>query len=166
MPHEEELLKRIEELEKQVEELRNGGRDIGAEQGSAVLSRRQFLKTIGAGAAGIGALAMLPGAAANVKITDTGVYKDGYSFWNSGDFQDTDFLKVDGSNMMIGDLDTNSNDIVDGGTTVWDSANSLVPAVNIQTTGLDSETVGGHKITVGSSAPGSPSTNDIWIDTS
>lgn len=31
---------------------------------------------------------------------------------------------------------------------------------------LDAETVNGHKITVGTTAPSNPSTNDIWIDTS
>ncbi|MFB6100596.1 MAG: twin-arginine translocation signal domain-containing protein [Candidatus Nanohalobium sp.] len=43
---------------------------------------------------------------------------------------------------------------------------SLIQPANQGSSGVNAETVDGHSIHVGSSAPSNPDTNDIWIDTS
>lgn len=47
-----------------------------------------------------------------------------------------------------------------GGNTAWHSGNDG------NGSGLDADTVSGYNVTVSSSSPSSPNTNDIWIDTS
>lgn len=48
-------------------------------------------------------------AGADVKITGQNVYKDGNKFWHEGIFQKTNYLSLDGSSTMNGDLNMSSN---------------------------------------------------------
>ena len=72
-----------QELRKDQDQNNNSGKDDK-------IGRREFLKKVGAGAIGLGALSLAP-AASKITIGDTGIIKDGTSsFWHQGnsDFAD------------------------------------------------------------------------------
>ena len=88
----EELAERIEKLEEEnkelretVNKLRSSEKEVSeTDSKEEQISRRSFLKKIGAGAIGLGALSLAP-AASKVTISDTGITKDGSnSFWHQG----------------------------------------------------------------------------------
>lgn len=120
----------IEDLiEKKVEEKLSEKKEKSKEdrkQENKGISRRNFLKKLGTGIAGIGALSLTP-ALSRMKITGNSIIEDGSPA----------FMDLSGSNKMKGNLKLNSNDIVDSGTTVWDSSNSHIPSKNIQTSDLN-----------------------------
>jgi hypothetical protein len=116
----EELEKLVREQAREIEALKQkvGEHEAQLQQSdnadieeSSLVSRRDFLKGLGTATAGLGVLSLLPSAAANVRVTDTGVSVDGNSFWHQGTFNPSDYLPLDGSSSMTGNLDVGSNSI-------------------------------------------------------
>lgn len=108
------------------------------QEGEPELSRRSFLKKLGAGTIGLGTLSLIPSASA------LNIRSDSLSFYGgSGSGLD---LNVDNSGNITsyGLLDINGNDIEDSGTTIWDSSSSHVPSSAVQSSGLDADTVDGQ----------------------
>ena len=64
------------------------------------LSRRDFLKKLGAGAIGLGALSLAP-AASKVTISDTGITKEGNQFWHQGNLTQDSYYNPDGNDTFI-----------------------------------------------------------------
>ncbi|MFB6245521.1 MAG: PKD domain-containing protein, partial [Candidatus Nanohaloarchaea archaeon] len=110
-------------------------KEAAREEMDGGISRRRFLKLAGLGAGGLGLSSM--GAASFVDITSGG-----------------------SSSMTLSDVMSNGNDvggldIVDSGTTVYDSSNSWVPASSVEQgdgSGLDADSVDSHDISSGSLA--------------
>lgn len=123
---------KIERQERKIEELEEGKNvDRSHDPVSEGLSRRGFLKKLGAGVLGIGALS-LP-VASKVTISDSGISKDGSSFWFSG---------------LSSSYDLSGQNITDGGTVIWDTTNSEIPASRIEQgagSGLDADTLDGKE---------------------
>jgi hypothetical protein len=153
-----------EELEQQKPE----NEPVDTQQDS--ISRRKFLKLAGLGASGL-ALSSATGA--------------WYSVGGGGD-SSSDSTTL--SDVLSAGNDISGNDIVDGGTTLWDSSNSEVPGSQlgshnhsedtlqpntVQTTNvtgnITSRSGGLTQIDTntyrGSSQPSSPQQGDQWIDT-
>ena len=79
-----------EEIKEQLikdRDLTSSEKHFGSKQG---VSRREFLKKLGAGAIGLGALSLAP-AASKITISDSGITKDGSnSFWHQGNLAPSD----------------------------------------------------------------------------
>lgn len=141
MPEKSDLREKIEHLEEKVESQQSRIEELEsqlsreketADTEEQKVSRRGFLKKLGLGAAGIGALSLAP-AASKLTISNSGITKDGgQSFWHEGNLVPSNYLKLDGSNSMTGSLSLNGNDIVDNSTTIWDSSNSYIPSGVVQ----------------------------------
>ncbi len=81
-------------------------------------SRRSFMKKIGAGALGLGAVGLVP-AASKLKLTDSGITQNGNSFWNSGisnltpdniDWSSTDTTGLDADSVDGYEIQKNGTD--------------------------------------------------------
>ncbi|MFQ3275516.1 MAG: hypothetical protein ACI9LV_000780 [Candidatus Nanohaloarchaea archaeon] len=149
---ESELKELVEEKAREIVEERNR-KESSSEQD---ISRRGFLKKIGAGTLGLGALSLLPASALNVRT-------DGFSFYG-GQGSSLDFDIDNSGNLQIhGDItDDNLN-------TIWSSTDQHIPAANIQQgsgSGLDADTVDNSHIFVQASEPSNPAEGDIWFDVS
>lgn len=131
----EELRRRNKALSNRIEELESKIKKSDITEGQSVeaseneISRRSFLKKLGAGAIGLGALS-LP-VASKVTITDSSVKKDGSDFWFSG---------------LSSNYDLSGQNITDSGTTVWDTSNSHIPQGSVEKTGFDADSVDGYDI--------------------
>lgn len=141
----EKLVEKVERLEEENRRLKK--EDVWKDAGEATVkeevSRRSFLKKLGAGVVSLGALSLAP-VASKVSITNTGITKDGNSFWHQGNLVESNYLKIDGSIPMSGALDLGGNDLESNSTQIWDSENSQIPSGVIQTSGLDADTLDGE----------------------
>ena len=178
---EEERQRIREEVKEELkqEALKNRSKNAGdsekegreKEQG---ISRRSFLKKLGLGAAGLGALSLAP-AASKVTVGSQGVYKDGNEFYHEGVFN-YPFSSGD-----LGDGSITSTQIAEDAVTSTEIGSSEISADHLSfdtatQTELDNQTHTLADITdfesdsgtiyVQSSTPSNPSINDIWIDTS
>lgn len=98
-------------------------------------SRRSFLKMLGLGAGGL-AFSSLGASFFSVnKNLDSG----------GGSSQNLQSVLFEGNKAGDYQIDMDGNDIVDAGTTVWDSSKSQIPSSIIQKTGLDADTVDGKE---------------------
>lgn len=112
----DEKQEKIEKLEQRIESLeaRLSEKDESEERNeSSELSRREFLKKVGAGAVGVGALSLVPSASA------LNIRSDRLSFYGSAS-PGKDF-DIDGSGNMYAD-----------GTTIWDSSAGQIPESAIE----------------------------------
>jgi hypothetical protein len=107
---EEKLRKRIEKLEKKLQRLENTQKPEEEEE-NVEISRRSFLKKLGIGALGLGALTAP--VASKVTVGSNSISKDGQPYWFSGLGQS---------------YDLSGNNLVNSGTTVYDSTNNVVPS--------------------------------------
>ncbi|MFB6244882.1 MAG: twin-arginine translocation signal domain-containing protein [Candidatus Nanohaloarchaea archaeon] len=125
----ERMMEKIERLEQKIDRLegRNSEKDQKEEKGS--MSRRDFMKKVGLGAAGLGALT-IP-AASKVTVGSNSITKDGNDFWYSG---------------LSKSFDLSGQNLTDGSTTIYDTSQGqlnssvvpqskslpiVVPAVNL-----------------------------------
>jgi len=100
-----ELQRKVEKLERREENTENCPQvgDNSLEEDENGISRRQFLKSLGA--AGIGAIALSSPVAANsMRITPESIEKDGVPIQEGGLFNTDNFLPLDGSRPVTGDL--------------------------------------------------------------
>lgn len=106
----ERLEKKVENLEEEKKELRRETRDLReklgleaqTEESKEDISRRNFLKKIGAGAVGIGAISLAP-AASQLKLTKNGIFgKNNNALLQEGTTDETKFdnnLNLSGKNL-------------------------------------------------------------------
>lgn len=146
-----ELEEKIERLEKQ----EKTGTDQNDAEAKKEVSRRRFLKLAGVGA---GSLALSSTAAGWFSVNQ-----------NAGASKGTQTL----SEVLTEGNDVNGQNIVDGGTTIWDSGNSYVPASSINESNLDANTLQGNTPNeiggpnyIQDTEPSNPSDGETWIDTS
>lgn len=119
-------------------------------------TRRNFMKMLGLGAGG---LALSSAASANFFSVNKNV--------GSGGSQTLSDVLSEGN-------DVNNQNIVDGGTTIWNTNNQEIPASSIDETNLDANTLQGNTPKdlqggfnyVQDSAPDNPSDAETWLDTS
>lgn len=132
--HQQERLDRLEEENRKLKEKISkitGEKDSEQTQEETGIDRRAFLKKLGAGVVGFGALSLAP-AASKVTISSDGITQNGNSFWTENDILQQDYLKADGSAPLTGSLNLNGNDIQDNTTTIWDASNGYIPTSAIQ----------------------------------
>lgn len=99
---------------------------------SEKISRRSFLRKLGAGTISLGAVSLIPASTLNVR-------SDGFSFYGgSGSALDLD-IDNSGNVQIYGDLTSKD------GKTLWDESNDHIPSDIIQTTGLDADTIDGKE---------------------
>jgi len=111
-----EIKERLDKIEKENKKIRRENQHLkqiikkavntgsqNSNQSQERVSRREFLKKLGAGAIGLGALSLAP-AASKVTISDTGITKNGQSFWNQENLNPESYLNRDGTVSMTGDL--------------------------------------------------------------
>ena len=113
----EELSQQNRLLKKGIEKLKSSDKEIGREETkeNTRMSRRSFLRKIGAGAIGLGALSLAP-AAGKLTITDTGIEgSSGLDFLDSG----SQYFKInDGGPVEVQNTDLRiptGNSLEDGG---------------------------------------------------
>jgi hypothetical protein len=177
----DELEERVEKLEEENRKLREKlTGDKPPSSGNSPVSRRDFLKNIGLGVAGLGTISLIPNAASQVKITDQGITKDGNPL--------IPFSL--GTNTLSSTLDVGSNNIEDNGKTIYDANEQHIPTSAIQQgsgSGLDADqldgnqassfatkndlsnidlTSNGNELYLSNSQPSGASPGDVWIDTS
>ncbi|MFQ3275080.1 MAG: hypothetical protein ACI9LV_000727 [Candidatus Nanohaloarchaea archaeon] len=152
----ERLESKIRDLEKSNQELREKVDRLeeseGNEKKTRKVSRRNFLKMAGLGLGGV-ALSSATSA----------------SFFSVN-------RKVGSTQNTISDILSNGNDIegqniVDGGTMIWDSNSSYIPADAVNQSNLDAATLQGNMPQdiagpnyIQNTEPSNPSDGEIWID--
>lgn len=107
---EKKLLNRIEELENEVENLRSESPESNKtlQHKGKNISRRDFLKNIGVGAAGLGAMALLPSASAfNIRTSNP------LQYFGSGSSNPDFEVQTDGS-MSVNSINIGSNGSLSG----------------------------------------------------
>lgn len=106
------------------------------------ISRRSFLKKIGAGAAGLGAASLIPGASAYDIRSSDGLEV----FDSNGKYFDVN----PGGPVTVQNtaLSVSKNIQTTGGTTIWDSSNSYIPTGRLQNKSLS---IAGNSVSLGGS---------------
>lgn len=117
-----ELVERVERLENENQRLKqqlSTSADTVPQENK--LSRRSFLKKLGAGAIGLGVLSLSP-AASKLTISDNGITQDGEDL----------YLGLGGSNSMTGDLNMGTYSITNTGSI---STSEIIDGAGVSHTG-------------------------------